>query len=368
MGPKEDPPDRLDRYRSMRDFGRTPEPSGADDTPDAERWEDGETGGRFVVQEHHATALHWDLRLERHGTLASWAVPKGIPPDPRTDHLAIHTEDHPLLYLDFEGQIPEGEYGAGKMTVWDRGTYECEKWSDREVMFTLHGQRAKGRHVLFRTGAKQWMLHRMDPPEDPTREPMPADVRPLIIPSGPLPGDQRAWSFEAAWGGTRVAVASEGGRVRVLDEHGGDLTDQFPELPALGRALGAVAVVLEGELVVTGADGRPDPHALTHRARARARAKSENALRRLADRSPAGFLAGDVVWLEGHPTTSLPYRQRRTLLDRLQLDGPSWRTAPSHPGDGAVLLEATRAQGLPGIVARHLDGVYDAEHVRFVPA
>lgn len=346
----------------MRDFRRTPEPSGAESTIEEESA--GQAGGLFVVQEHHATALHWDLRLEREGTLASWAVPKGIPPDPRTDHLAVRTEDHPLMYLDFEGRIPEGEYGAGKMTVWDRGTYECEKWSDREVMFTLHGQRARGRHVLFRTGDKQWMLHRMDPPEDPTREPMPASLPPVRLPEGSLPDDQKAWSFEPGWGGTRVSVASEGGRIRVLDDTGAALTDQFPELRALGRVLGTVAVVMEGELIVTGAGGRPDPDALGYRGRA----KSEAALRRIADRSPASFLAADVLWLEGHSTAALPYRQRRALLDRLELDGPSWRTAPSHPGDGTTLLDATRAQGLPGVVARHLDGGYDADHVRFIPA
>lgn len=363
MDEKEDAAERLDRYRSMRDFGRTPEPSGAE-VAAVPGPRGAEASGRFVVQEHHATALHWDLRLERDGTLASWAVPKGIPPDPRTDHLAVPTEDHPLMYLDFEGQIPEGEYGAGKMTVWDRGTYDCEKWSDREVMFTLHGERAKGRHVLFRTGEKQWMLHRMDPPEDPEREPMPTEIRPLRMPSAPLPAEEEAWSFEAALGGTRVAAASEGGRVRAADEQGRDLTEQFPELRPLGRALGAVAVVLEGELVIPGADGRPDADALGRRARA----KTDSALRRLADRRPASFLAADVVWLEGHATTTLPYRHRRALLEGLELDGPAWRTVPSHPGDGTVLLQAGRAQGLPGIVARHLDGGYDAEHVLFVPA
>lgn len=354
--------DPLDRYRAMRDFGRTPEPSGAGEGDDAGT--DEEAGGRFVVQEHHASALHWDLRLERHGTLASWAVPKGIPPDPRTDHLAVRTEDHPLMYLDFEGEIPEGEYGGGKMAVWDRGTYECSKWSDREVMFSLHGQRAKGRHVLFHTGGKQWMLHRMDAPDDPTREPMPSGLLPMTIVTGPPPDDQHGWSFEAGWGGTRVAAASEGGRVRAMDEHGGDLTEQFPELRALGRALGAVAVILEGELVVTGTDGRPDPAGLLHRARAR----SDSALRRLAERSPANFLATDILWLEGHPTTTLPYRQRRALLEKLELDGPTWRTVPSHPGEGTALLEASRAQGLPGVVARHLDGGYDVEHIVFIPA
>ncbi len=230
--------ERLDRYRAMRDFQRTPEPAGGDEAaPDRHR---------FVVQEHHATALHWDLRLERDGVLVSWAVPKGIPRDPRENHLAVHTEDHPLSYLDFEGHIPEGEYGGGRMTIWDRGTYDWQKWDDREVMVTLHGERARGRYVLFRTEGKQWMMHRMDPPEDPGREPMPTGLRPIPLRVARLPEDQEAWSFEAAWGGQRVLVSSEGGRIRVHDEPDGDVTDRYPELRDLFRAIGAVAVILEG--------------------------------------------------------------------------------------------------------------------------
>src|SRR4051812_13330334 len=108
-------PSNLDSYRRKRDFSATSEPSG-DAGPAGERT------SRFVVQEHHARSLHWDLRLEREGALASWAVPKGIPPDPRKNHLAVRTEDHPLEYLDFHGDIPAGQYGAGSMTIWDRGT------------------------------------------------------------------------------------------------------------------------------------------------------------------------------------------------------------------------------------------------------
>src|SRR5262249_13774217 len=118
----------LDEYEAKRDFAATPEPRGR--RPRAAKVEQ----TRFVVQEHHARALHWDLRLERDGVLASWAVPKGIPEDPKRNHLAVHTEDHPLEYLTFRGEIPKGEYGGGSMVVWDTGTYETEKWSDREVM------------------------------------------------------------------------------------------------------------------------------------------------------------------------------------------------------------------------------------------
>lgn len=348
----------------MRDFGRTPEPAG-DSVPEPEPEPEPGDGvdGRFVVQEHHATALHWDLRLERDGVLASWAVPKGIPPTPVEDHLAVHTEDHPLSYLDFSGAIPEGEYGGGLMRIWDSGTYRCHKWSDREVMITLHGGRSRGRHVLFHTGGRNWMLHRMDPPEDPSREPMPEGLRPVAATTGPLPDDQPAWSFEAAVGGRRVLAASEGGRLRILGETGTDVTGRWPELRALGRALGTVAVVVEGELVVTGAGGRPDPAAVDRRDAATGAAAA-----RLAARTPGLLLAADVVWLEGHPTTALAFSQRRRLLERLELRGPAWQTTPAHPGEGSALLAASRQQGLAGVRGRLIDGPYDPMSIRFTPA
>ena len=109
----------------------------------------------FVVQEHHARRLHWDFRLERDGVLVSWAVPKGLPADPKTNHLAVHTPDHPLEFGAFEGRIGEGEYGAGRVVVWDRGTYTTEKWTGDEVKVVLDGGRVRGRYVLFRTGGDE---------------------------------------------------------------------------------------------------------------------------------------------------------------------------------------------------------------------
>lgn len=114
----------------------------------------------FVIQEHHARRLHWDFRLERDGVLVSWAIPRGLPPDSTDNRLAVQTEDHPLEYADFEGGIQRGEYGAGSVKTWDRGTYECEKWTDREVKVVLHGSRARGRYVLIHTHERNWLIHR----------------------------------------------------------------------------------------------------------------------------------------------------------------------------------------------------------------
>ena len=121
---------------------------------------------RFVVHEHHARSLHWDLRLEHDGVLASWAVPKGVPDDPADKRLAIQVEDHPLSYIDWEGTIPAGSYGAGRVLVWDHGTYECHEFREDRVKVTFHGERLTGRYVLFRTRGKNWLLRRMDPPAD----------------------------------------------------------------------------------------------------------------------------------------------------------------------------------------------------------
>src|SRR5690242_1154182 len=187
----------LSSYRKKRDFGTTPEPGGDAAAAAAE-------GNRFVVQQHNATRLHWDLRLEHDGVLASWAVPNGIPPDPSENRLAVHTEDHPLEYLEFEGDIPKGEYGAGTMRIWDRGTYQLHKWEDRKVEVTYNGERLTGRYGLFpigRSGANEndWMIHRMDPPADPSREPMPEHIVPMLAGVGKLPRDPERWSFEVKW-------------------------------------------------------------------------------------------------------------------------------------------------------------------------
>ena len=177
-------PDPLDSYRAKRDFSRTPEPGPGAPEP-------GETA-RFVIQEHHARSLHWDLRLERDGVLASWAVPNGIPDHPKRNRKAIRTEDHPLEYLEFHGEIPKGNYGAGTMTIWDSGTYEPEKFRDREVIATFHGERVQGRYALFHTGPgeKDWMIHRMDPPADSDREPFPERIVPMLARGGALPDDE----------------------------------------------------------------------------------------------------------------------------------------------------------------------------------
>jgi bifunctional non-homologous end joining protein LigD len=158
-------PDRLNRYRAKRDAAKTPEPVPAEAAPRSD-------GQSFVIQEHHARNLHYDFRLEHHGVLVSWALPKGVPTEVTKNHLAVHTEDHPLGYGSFEGRIPDGEYGAGEVTIWDAGSYELEKWRDgKEVIVTLRGKRDGGlggekKFALIHTGGDgkatdNWLIHLM---------------------------------------------------------------------------------------------------------------------------------------------------------------------------------------------------------------
>jgi bifunctional non-homologous end joining protein LigD len=339
--------DQLDPYRRKRDFDATPEPGPAPGAASADQ-------PRFVVQEHSARAMHWDLRLERDGVLASWAVPRGIPPDPARNHLAVRTEDHPLEYLDFEGEIPAGNYGAGTMRVFDRGTYEVHKFSDREVMVTFHGERVRGRHVLFRTRGKDWMIHRMDPPEDPDREPMPEHLEPMLAKAGELPDAEGRWAFEIKWDGVRALGYAQGGRLHLESRNGRDITPRYPELRPLGRALGAHEAVLDGEVVAFDADGRPS----FQRLQGRMHLASERAVRRKSVEEPVVYILFDLLYLDGRSLLDEPYEERRAALSALELSGPAWQTPAYHVGDGAALLEAARAQGLEGVVAKRLDCPY----------
>ena len=285
--------------------------------------------------------------------LASWAVPRGIPPDPQRNHLAVRTEDHPLEYLEFHGEIPAGQYGAGTMKIWDSGTYEEHKFRDDEVMVTFHGERVRGRYVLFRTKGDDWMIHRMDPPEDPDREPMPDRIAPMLARTGPLPPEDGGWAYEIKWDGVRAIALISGGRLTLAARTGRDITPRYPELRPLGAALAGREVILDGEVVAF--DGaRPSFQKL----QGRMHLTSDHAVRRLAQSDPVHYIAFDLLYLDGRSQMDLRYDERRERLAELELAGPTWQAPAHHVGDGAALLEATRAQQLEGIVAKRLDCPY----------
>jgi bifunctional non-homologous end joining protein LigD len=350
------PKSDLRTYRAKRDFERTSEPAG-EPGPAIDQAAD---APRFVVQEHDATRLHWDLRLEHDGTLASWAIPNGIPADPADNRLAVHTEDHPLEYLEFEGEIPKGEYGAGTMKVWDRGTYELHKWQDRKVEVTFHGERLRGRYGLFPIGhdgdsAKDWMIHRMDPPTDPAREPMPEHLLPMLARSGDLPKDPTGWEFEVKWDGVRAIAYVRPGRLRLESRNLNDISDAYPEVRGLLRQLGMREAVFDGEIIAFDESGRPS----FGRLQSRMHLASSSAIRRRMADTPVVYAIFDLLHLDGHSLLDLPYSERRKRLEALGLSGPAWRVPARHGGDGTALLEATRKQGLEGVLAKRSDSRYE---------
>jgi bifunctional non-homologous end joining protein LigD len=346
------PRKKLSTYQRKRDFEATPEPAGKPTDGKAPAKAGAEP--RYVIHEHHARSLHWDLRLERDGALASWAIPKGIPNDPKRNHLAVHVEDHPLEYIDFAGEIPEGEYGAGTIEIWDRGTYETHKFRDDEVMITFHGERLNGKYVLFQTKGKNWMIHRMDP-ADPGHEPMPDRIVPMMAKLGKLPRDDDKWAYEIKWDGVRAILYGEGGRVRLTSRNLRDVTSQYLELRSLGRALGSREAVLDGEIVAFDEDDRPNFGLLQHRMHV----GSESTVRRLMKSIPVVYMIFDVLYLDDRSTMERPYQERRELLEGLGLSGSHWRTPAHHVGDGAAMVEASREQGLEGVVAKRLDSRYE---------
>ncbi|HEY2161441.1 MAG TPA: DNA ligase D, partial [Solirubrobacteraceae bacterium] len=319
----------------------------------------------FVVQEHHATRLHWDLRLEHGGVLASWAVPNGIPADPADNRLAVHTEDHPLEYLEFEGEIPKGEYGAGTMRIWDRGTFEIHKWEDRKVEVTFHGEHLTGRYGLFPIGhddasRNDWMIHRMDPPSDPSRESMPEHLLPMLARPGDLPRDGRGgagahWEFEVKWDGVRAIAYARPGRLRLESRNLNEISDSYPEVRGLLRQLGMREAILDGEIVAFDESGRPSFERLQRRMHVTA----GSAIRRRTADTPVVYAIFDLLYLDGSSLLGLPYSERRDRLESLGLGGAAWRVPARHAGDGRALLDATRKQGLEGVVAKRSDSRYE---------
>jgi bifunctional non-homologous end joining protein LigD len=329
---------KLEEYRRKRDPKRTAEPFG----------NGGETheGPIFVVQRHSARRLHYDLRLERDGVLASWAVPKGLPLEAGSRRLAVHVEDHPLAYADFEGEIPKGEYGAGTVEIWDRGTYELlEEKPDGGLTVRLRGRRLDGLWTLVpaRLGGdpKNWLLIRKREDGDraaakarPAYAPMLATLA-QEVPSG------EGWIFEVKWDGYRALCRLQDGEATLTSRTGQDLTRRFAEIArALPRALRTPDCVVDGEVCALDAHGRPSFAAM---------------------QQGTGTLVielFDLLELEGEPWIDRPLHERRARLREL-IDTRVERVRFSESfDDGHALLAAAKEQRLEGIVAKRVDSVY----------
>jgi bifunctional non-homologous end joining protein LigD len=384
--------DKLAKYRSMRSADRTPEPV-PDDTGPLPHGDD----DTFVIQEHHATALHWDLRLERGGVLVSWALPKGIPTTGRSNRLAVHTEDHPMDYAGFAGRIPKGEYGGGRSLVWDRGTYETEKWREDEVIVTLHGTKATGRFALIRTRDNQWLMHRtkdqeplpevvamtneqMDKlldrieqqdgpapisgaeqadalPERQIAEP-PDDLAPMLATAGTADAvdDQDVWRYEGKWDGIRALARIGPDGLVLTSRTGRDITGVYPELAELGRLLRGHSAVVDGEIVALDAQGRSDFGLLQNRMNLTRKAE----ITRLRDSAPVHYFIFDVLFLDGVSLLHRPLDVRRTVLEAMPLDGELVRVPERLTGDIGAVLAATKKSDWEGVVAKKGESIYQS--------
>ncbi|HEY1105720.1 MAG TPA: non-homologous end-joining DNA ligase, partial [Agromyces sp.] len=348
---------------------------------------------RFVIQEHHARRLHFDLRLERDGVLKSWAVPKGVPETSGTNHLAVQTEDHPIEYLTFAGTIPSGEYGAGSMTVWDTGTYDAEKWRDDEVIFTLDGATGgplgRVRLALIRTdgsGEKSsWLLHRMKEqgaassglrsdegasrnpsqrgtgfrdgagaPPQPPKGPVPE--KPMLATGGTL-GMLRGgdWALEWKWDGIRALARVEGGVVRLRSRNGIDVTARYPELHRLPEIVDGDAL-LDGEIVALDEAGRPSFGVLQQRMGL----TKPREIAAVAASVPVRLLLFDVLEAGGEPLVDDPYRTRRARLEALvhPRRGIPVEVPALADGEPEAVLEESRLLGLEGVMAKRTDSTY----------
>src|SRR5438045_4621388 len=222
--------------------------------------------------------------------------------------------------------------------IWDAGTYDTVKWTDREVMVEFHGERLTGRYVLFQTRGNDWMIHRMDPPQDPDRKPMPERIEPMMAKlSTRLPGSDSAWGYEFKWDGIRALAYVDGGRVRLQSRTGEEITPRYPEIHAMGRALGSREVILDGEIVALDDKGRPSFEQIQQRMGL----TSDSQIRRKMIEVPVVYMLFDLLWHEGRSLIEQPYEERRRLLAKLKLSGEPWQTPPYEKAQGKAMLDAS---------------------------
>jgi bifunctional non-homologous end joining protein LigD len=397
----------LEEYRRKRDFGRTPEPAPSDVV---------ERSGRFTVQRHRATALHYDFRLEIDGVLVSWAVPKGPTLDPGERRLAMRTEDHPIEYLPFEGVIPEKQYGAGDVIVWDWGVFEPEAETPNpggairkgELKFVLHGERLRGRYTIVRTdsndGRERWLLLKKrdeaaidgwnaedhpasvktgrtndevadgveprfsaDPPRPPgeidlsaaRQAPMPDFIAPMKATLATEPFSDPDWLFEVKWDGYRVEAVVRGANVRLHTRRRQDAASYFPDLAQASGWIEADEAIVDGEVVALDAQGRPrfsllQDHTGIHTGRAPGG-------KRRSESAEIVYQAFDLLHLDGRSLLAVPLEERKRLLRSRLRPHPLVRYAGHVDADGIAFFNAARAQELEGIVAKLRRSPYEPD-------
>jgi bifunctional non-homologous end joining protein LigD len=309
-------------------------------------------GPVFCVQQHHARRLHHDVRFERDGVLVSFAVPKRLPEEPGARHLAINTEDHPMDYLTFSGSIPQGEYGAGEVRLFDLGTYEPIEVEDGKWTVRLHGSRYHGTEYHLVRTKSDWLcfLSRGTPLAAPARPPT---FEPMMAQPTTAPFDDDSWIFEVKWDGHRCLAALEQDGTRLTSRTARDVTGQFPELAELHRQLVARNAVVDGEIVAFDQEGRPSFERMQDRFH-----RSPEELARHRGRVPTQFLAFDLLWLDGEALLELPLAERRARLAEVLVERADVRLSQAVTGRGNAFFDQVKGLGLEGVVAKRLASPY----------
>ncbi|HEY9085533.1 MAG TPA: non-homologous end-joining DNA ligase [Candidatus Tyrphobacter sp.] len=391
----------LEAYRAKRDFGKTPEPAGKHARA-SKRF-------RYVVQMHHASRLHWDFRLEAGGTLASWAVPKGPTLVPGERRLAMHVEDHPLSYRDFEGTIPKGQYGAGSVIVWDEGTYELAEGTNpsREIeagkiKFVMHGEKLEGLFTLVRIKPREgesgepWLLFKdrdeyAKPSWDPARHarsvksgktlaevgrdpksrtwqsrakdrhaaapqaavkrdriPSPKSVMLATLVAKPFDDDD--WLFEIKWDGYRaICTVDADGKLSLRSRNALDLLARFPQMASLAEAFSSIPIVVDGEICSLDSRGRSSFQALQEAAKTRA---------------PLVYVAFDLLYADGRDLRDRPLEERKSILQSLVRDTDLVLYSKHIVGKGIAFFEQVRKRGLEGMLAKRRNSTYQERRSR----
>ncbi len=392
----------LKRYRAKRDPDSTPEPFGEGALA---RALPAGASRLFVVQQHAARNMHWDLRLEIDGVLASWAIPRGPSLDPAEKRLAVRTEDHPLEYASFEGVIPEGNYGAGAMIVWDRGSYHtvdgrspAESTEIGKLDLYMDGHKLRGRFALVRTrseSGKQWLLIRKgEPPEDEVEliEAQPGSVfsglavhevgegaergaalaaaadqagaRRRALPDGALepmlatatdePFTRDGWIFEPKYDGARALVVKQDGRVRIVARSGRDATHVYPEIARAATHLPADEFVLDGEVVAPDTGGRSS----FERLQRRFSLSDPHAIARAELETPIVYQTFDLLQAMGRDLRTRPLLVRKQLLSTLVPRLGLLRYVDHVEREGEALFAAAAEHDLEGVIAKRSDSTY----------
>ena len=371
----------------------------------------------FVVHQHDATRMHWDLRLEIDGVLCSWAVPKEPSMDPDDKRLAVKVENHPLEYVHFEAVIPDGNYGAGPMIAWDRGLFRplidpAQGMLDGEIKFELYGYKLRGAFTLVHTGkgkrgkqsgrgSDHWLLiKKRDAPAEaflaagvplsnasvlsgldidalharaPQHQAVVADlaklgapkqrvgdVEPMLCATAEAPFSSSEWVFELKYDGFRMLAYGGGGTAKLRYRSGLDPTDRYPELTSAVRALPIADLVLDGEIVMLDAEGRPDFHALSFRGQLHRTSE----IQRAAMAAPVTYIVFDLLGAAGYDLRGLPLLVRKALLQRILPTVGPLRYGDHIEGMGEALLAQVVARGLEGVVAKKATSPYRSTRSR----